>query len=153
VELHLSKVGDAYLYHHDYPGSWVQLGNPDLMQAETFFVPHILHGDYPPPVLSDAGTLNVLGYVKTHRFFVWLGAGNDAGARLDYTLAGRDNSFRFQRLSRDASVKGKLVFPNPHAYAYKVTVNEDTITEKTTDREIRVPFGLNDSVRISRAEP
>jgi hypothetical protein len=151
VELHLSKVGDQYRFHHDYPGTTEQLGNPDLMFAESFFLAHVVHGDYPPPILADSGIINVLGYVKTKRFFVWLGAGNDAVARMEYTLGGRDNAFLFRRLSSRQGVKGRLIFPNPQRYPLRVTVNGNAVVDRTTDIQVRVDFTIDDRIVISRA--
>ena len=82
------------------------------MASEATYLSHVLDGTYPEPVMADAGRMTVLGYLKTRRFFVWLGKGNDAVAELDYTLTGPVSTFTFRRLSSSPAVRGRLTIPN-----------------------------------------
>ncbi|MEZ4585733.1 MAG: prolyl oligopeptidase family serine peptidase [Gemmatimonadales bacterium] len=151
VDLHLSKPGDLYRWHHAYPGSWEELGNPDLMAAEAVYLGHVLNGDYPEPVLADAGRMMVLGYLKTKRFFVWLGEGNDAVAELDYTLTGPVSTFSFRRRSSDPEVRGRLVVPNREGRRWRAEVGGKVVAESSA-AEVVVPFGLDDTVILRRVD-
>ena len=151
VELHLSKPGDVYRWHHAYPGSWDELGNPDLMAAEAAYLSHILNRDYPEPVLADGGRMNVLGYLKTKEFFVWLGKGDDAVAELDYALTGPVNTFAFRRLSSNPSVRGRLTVPNPAGHRWRIEISGKVVRE-TRDPNVVASFDLNDTVVMRRVD-
>lgn len=140
VHMHYSKRGDAVRYLH-----WI---TPDNATAQRFFIPQILAETYPPPVLADAGRLIVLGFVKTQRFLVWLGQGDDAVARLDYQLSFKRNEFRFRRLSHDKNVRGKLFLPNEDKKIWTVKVNRKVVMSDEDASEITVDFGLDDVVVI-----
>jgi len=151
VELHLSKPGDVYRWHHAYPGSWAELGNPDLMAAEAVYLSHILNRDYPEPVLADGGRMTVLGYLKTKQFFVWLGKGDDAVAELDYALTGPVSTFGFRRLSSNPSVRGRLTIPNRAGRRWRAEIDGKIVTE-TSAPEVVVSFDLDDTVVLRRVE-
>jgi hypothetical protein len=144
VFLHFSKRGDPIRYLH-----WV---TPDNATAQRFFVSQILSKTYPPPILSDAGRLIVLGYIKTHRFLVWLGQGDDAVARLDYKLSFKRSVFSFRRLSQDKTVRGKLILPNENNETWTVKINREIVKTGVNDPEITVEFGLDDTVSVELQE-
>ena len=150
VEFHYAKKGDKFRYHHGGPRSYADLGNPDLLEAERYFIQDILSGSYPEPVLADRGKLVVLGYVKTKRFFVWLGGGNDAVAELDYELHPFESIFRFKRLTQNKEAKGRLTYPNPEEYPLSVWINNKQVASPSIEKNITVEFGLNDKVKIQR---
>jgi hypothetical protein len=141
VRAHYSKRGDPVRYIH-----WV---SPDNSVPQQYFVPRILAGSHPAPVLADAGRLTVLGYVKTRRFFVWLGRGDDAVARLDYQLSPGRGEFRFRRVSSDPTVQGRLTFLNPGGVAWTVEVDHRVVRTGIRDREIAVEHSL-DAVVVLR---
>jgi hypothetical protein len=144
VHLHFSKRGDPVRYLH-----WV---TPDNTTAQRFFITQILSKTYPPPILSDAGRLIVLGYVKTHRFLVWLGQGDDAVARLDYQMGFSRKEFRFRRLSQDKTVRGKLSLPNEEEKTWTVKINREIVKTGVSDPEITIEFGLDDIVSVELEE-
>lgn len=150
VELHRSQPGDIYRFHHLYPGPWPELGNPDLMAAENFFVPDILAGTWPEPVLADAGRLTVLGYVQTKRFSIWLGEGDDAVADVDYSLAGQTDYFTFTPRSSDPSITGRLTLPNPKGHHYRIEVNGEVVGDRS-EPTIVATFHLGDTVVVRRS--
>jgi pimeloyl-ACP methyl ester carboxylesterase len=76
-------------------------------------VPHLLSGSFPEPVLAPYGRMRIPGFVRTKRFTVWLGRGDDAAALLEYDLRGSGGIFRFRRLTRDAGVRGRLILHQP----------------------------------------
>lgn len=121
-ELLVSRVGDPIRYFH-----WI---HPDQTILRHRFLPQLLGGTFPAPVLSPAGRLVVPGFVRTKRFTVWLGAGDDAVARLEYQLAGDGGTFRFRRLSSDPRARGRL------------TVHCANGTGRT------VEFGLDETVEL-----
>ena len=113
IHLNVSDGNDRHRWWHAHPGGWDEGGNPDLIASEALFVPHILNGDYPEPVLAPQGDFVVLGYLRTRRFSVWLGEGNDAVARLSYELGDHEKVFRFARITSNPDIRGVLSIPNP----------------------------------------
>lgn len=148
VHLNVSQEGDPYRWWHAHPGGWDEGGNPDLFYSESLFVPHILNDDYPMPVLADQGQMVVLGYVKTKLFFVWLGEGNNAVARLYYELRTHEKVFKFERMSKNPDVRGVLRIPNPHGKRHKIFINGLAVGTAGPEPEIRIEFGLDDTVTI-----
>jgi len=144
VNLHFSQRGDRLRFLH-----W---GVPDNTFVWHYFLPSIFSKSQPAPVLSDAGRLVILGFVKTKKFVIWLGEGNDAVAKLDYVLSPSTSTFYFRRLSQDPSKKGNLIFENLNKENYQVIVNDRVIMEKTNDSQLKVEFGLDDRVTLKRLE-
>ena len=142
VHLHYSKRGDPARYIH-----WV---SPDNTAAQQSFIPAMLAGTTPAPVLADAGRMVVLGYLKTKRFLAWLGSGDDAVARLDYQLAGNRAEFRFRRLSADPSRRGRLVLPNPTGAAWTIEINHRVTRSQVRGAEIVAEFPLDAVVVLTR---
>jgi len=142
VHIHYSERGDPIRYLH-----WI---TPDNTTAQRFFIPQILAGTVPPPVLADAGRMVVLGFLKTKRFLVWLGEGDDTVARLDYQMSPSRYEFRFRRLSSDRTKTGKIVLSNPNAESWEIKINHKTVKREVTDPEIEVQFGLDDVVVITK---
>jgi len=140
VHLHYSKRGDKLRFLH-----W---GVPDNSFVWHYFLPAILSRSHPVPVLADAGRLVVLGFVKTKKFLIWLGEGNDAVARLDYSLSSQGASFAFRRLSRDQNKKGRLIYENPGMETFKVMVDDKIVIEEVRARQIEVSFGLDSRVLL-----
>jgi pimeloyl-ACP methyl ester carboxylesterase len=76
---------------HGYPkeGTGEAEGN---ISAENYFVSSIVDGTYPQPVLNNAGSMFIPGYVSTRKFKIMLGAGNDHAANLTYDISGDGSS-------------------------------------------------------------
>ncbi|MFC2164084.1 alpha/beta hydrolase family protein [Acidobacteriota bacterium] len=142
VHIHYSERGDPIRYLH-----WI---TPDNTTAQRFFIPKILAGTVPPPVLADAGRMVVLGFLKTKRFLVWLGEGDDAVARLDYQMSPRHYEFRFRRLSNDKVKTGKVIIPNSNKDLWDIKINHQTVKKNVNEPEIEVQFGLDDVVVITK---
>ena len=142
VHLHFSQRGDKLRFLH-----W---GVADNTFVWHYFMPVIMSRSHPAPVLADAGKMVVLGFVKTKKFLIWLGEGNDAVARVNYGLSPEAAAFYFRRLSQDASQKGELIYYNPERKSYKVLVNDQVVIEETDSPEIKVEFGLDDRVILRR---
>lgn len=142
VHLHYSQRGDPVRYLH-----WL---TPDDASAQRFFIPAILTGTHPEPVLADAGRMVVLGFLKTKRFLVWLGAGDNAVARLDYQLSPMRKEFHFRRLSTDRNIRGKLCLPNDEETTWSVKVNHKMVHTNVRGPEIGVEFGLDDVVVLEK---
>lgn len=142
VHLHYSQRGDPIRYLH-----WFV---PDNARAQQYFFPQILAGSRPAPVLADAGRMVVVGYLKTKRYMVWLGTGENAVARLDYQLSPTKKEFRFRRLSSDRSVRGKLHLPNTDGTSWSVAINHEVVSTGVSDPQIVVEFGLDDVVVLKQ---
>jgi len=142
VHLHFSKKGDKLRFLH-----W---GVPDNTFIYHYFLPTILSKSHPAPVLADAGRLHILGFIKTKKFLILLGEGNDAVARVDYFLSHSSSTFYFRRLSKDITKKGKLIYENASKDSYQVSVNNQIIIQKTNTPQIEVLFGLDDRVILKK---
>ncbi len=144
VHLHFSQRGDKLRFLH-----W---GVADNTFVWHHFLPAIMSGTHPAPVLADAGRMFVPGFLKTEKFLIWLGEGNDAVARVDYNLGTTASIFFFRRLSRDETKTGKLIYENPEENTFKVIVNDDVVTEEINSSHIEVSFGLDDKVILIKSE-
>jgi hypothetical protein len=80
----ISQLGDVHRWTHDFPDQV-----PDLIAAETVFMPSIVAKVYPEPPDSEAGTFLVAGYVDTKHFRLTLGAGDDETGSLVYDTNNR----------------------------------------------------------------
>jgi dienelactone hydrolase len=76
--------------------------------AEQWFLARLLAGEIARPELNDAGNLFVAGYVKTRKFDLWLGDGQNAAADLDYSLSDQQMLFVMDLLTSDQTVTGVL---------------------------------------------
>lgn len=103
VILHESRVGDERRWIHGYPRK-----GSDVIKAEDFFVPGILAGTYPKPVLREKGKLVIAGYLKTRLFTIWLGDGQNTVAECNHIFSEQERKFAFRMLTSDASVRGTL---------------------------------------------
>lgn len=144
VHLHFSQRGDKLRFLH-----W---GVADNTFVWHHFLPAIMSGTHPAPVLADAGRMFVPGFLKTEKFLIWLGEGNDAAARVDYNLGTAASIFFFRRLSRDETKTGKLIYENPEKNTFKVIVNDEVVTEEINSSHIEVSFGLDDKVILIKSE-
>ena len=142
VHLHFSQRGDKLRFLH-----W---GVPDNTFVWHYFLPAVFSKSHPDPVLSDAGRLIILGFVKTGKFLIWVGEGNDAVARVDYVISPHAARFYFRRLSQDPSKRGKLIFENLERENFHVIVNDKIVIEKTNASQVKVQFGLDDRVILKR---
>jgi pimeloyl-ACP methyl ester carboxylesterase len=61
--------------------------------GEMWFIDRLLAGQIPKPMLNNADTLFVAGFVKTRVFECWVGDGQDGAAELDYTLSDTNMTF------------------------------------------------------------
>lgn len=148
IHLNVSDGNDRHRWWHAHPGGWDEGGNPDLFASEALFVPHILNGDYPAPVLARQGDLVVLGYLRTRRFSVWLGEGDNAVAGLSYELGGHEKVFRFERMTSTAEVRGVLSIPNPDRVEYDVFVNGRPAGGAGPETELEIGFDLDERIVI-----
>ncbi len=85
--------------------------NPTANQqhaAEAWYLSRLLDGSIKQPSLNLQDTLFVGGYVKTERFSLWLGDGQNAAGELAYNLAGDTWSFALDVLSSNQNIKGTL---------------------------------------------
>ncbi len=148
IHLNVSDENDTYRWWHAHPGGWDEGGNPDLFYSESLFIPHILNGDYPEPVLSQQGNMVVLGYVDTKPFTVWLGEGNNAVAKLYYELRTHEKVFQLERMSSDPAVRGFIRIPNPHGKRHEVFINGRPAGTVGPEPELEVECGLDDTVVV-----
>lgn len=143
VHLHYSQRGDKLRFLH-----W---GVADNTFVWHYFLPTIMSGSHPRPVLADAGRLVVLGFIKTKKFLIWLGEGDDAVARVDYSLSSQGATFNFRRLSSDPNKRGKLVYENPEGFPFQVLINEKIVVERTTSTKIEIStLTLDDRIMLKR---
>lgn len=144
VHFHFSRRGDPIRYLH-----W---SVPDWGFSQHRFIAQILNKSYPEPILADSGRMTVLGYLKTKRFFVWLGKGNNAVAQLDYWLSSDGATFNFKRLSQNKDIRGKLTFYNPDRINLMVKINDKIFIESTSEEKVKIEFGIDDKVEINKLD-
>jgi hypothetical protein len=106
IQLHLSGPGDAVRWTHDRRGY-------TLADAEARYLPAILDGTTPQPEMPSEGSLTVLGFLKSRRFNIWLGDGQNAVANVKYSLAADRKHFVFSLMTPDSRVRGQLAIPGP----------------------------------------
>jgi dienelactone hydrolase len=76
--------------------------------AETWYLNRLLTGQIAQPVLNNSDSLYVAGFIKTKKFSLWLGDGQNAAANLDYALSAEEKTFAMHILASDRNVTGKL---------------------------------------------
>ncbi len=76
--------------------------------AEGWYIKRLKNGQIPEPTLNLADELIVPGFIKTKRFSLWLGNGQNAAGRLDYSLSSESKEFSLDILTYNKSVKGIL---------------------------------------------
>ncbi len=103
VTVHESRTDDERRWLHGYPKE-----GSDVAGAEDFFVPKILEGTHPKPVLREKGRLGVVGYLKTKLFTIWLGDGQNAVTECYYVFSEQERKFTFRMRTSEASVRGNL---------------------------------------------
>jgi hypothetical protein len=86
-------------------------GNPSASQqasAESWYLTRLKSGVIPQPMLNSSDELYVAGWVKTRRFELWLGDGQNAAGSLTYSLSSVKKSFTLGILSSVKTVTGRL---------------------------------------------
>lgn len=76
--------------------------------AESWFLSRLVGGQIPAPVLNLNDTLFVAGYVKTKRFGLWVGDGQNATGNLTYNLDPALHEYAFTVASLDQTVTAVL---------------------------------------------
>ena len=120
--------------------------------AEHWYVPGLLDGSLPEPVLNDSDELFVAGFVKTRPFELWLGDGQNAAALLDYSIAANTMTFQLEILSSDLARTGKLSVDASatHGALVNVQLNGQPLESTVTPGDIYVYDGLahNDTLQL-----
>jgi pimeloyl-ACP methyl ester carboxylesterase len=116
ITVHIGGYGKYEDFNHngiDEPNelqNWPH-GYPPANQqhaSEAWYLGRLLTGQILQPVLHDSGELFVAGFVKTKRFGLWLGDGQNAAGSLKYNLSAETKSFSLKILSNDKSITGTL---------------------------------------------
>ncbi|NLF09038.1 MAG: prolyl oligopeptidase family serine peptidase [Pirellulaceae bacterium] len=76
--------------------------------AEQWFLSRLLAGSIPRPVMNDKDDLFVAGYVKTRKFSLWLGDGQNAAANLRYDLDNERMTFELRIAGDNKKMAGTL---------------------------------------------
>ncbi len=75
--------------------------------GDAWFLDRLVAGQIPAPVLNSADRLFIAGFVRTRRFALWLGDGQNAAADFDYSLSSDKKSF-LMNLKSLLPVTGRL---------------------------------------------
>jgi dienelactone hydrolase len=105
VDFNENGVNDAselQSWPHGYPDANEQKA------AESWYVSRLLDGSIPQPVLNLQDYLVVAGFVKTKRFSLWLGDGQNAVGNLEYDLTGNEWTFDLGIASNVKTIEGTL---------------------------------------------
>ncbi|MCC7087126.1 MAG: prolyl oligopeptidase family serine peptidase [Pirellulales bacterium] len=97
-----NDADEAQNWPHGYPSVNEQHA------AESWYLPRLLAGSILEPTLHQSGTLFVGGFVKTKRFSLWLGDGQNAAGELAYDIRGNQWSFQLKLLSNNKDLKGAI---------------------------------------------
>jgi hypothetical protein len=127
----ISQPGDAHRWFHDFPDQV-----PDLMAAESAFMPSIVAKVYPEPQDSEAGTFLVAGYIDTKYFRLNLGAGDDETGSLIFDMNNRVFSII---ADRDATPYTLVLKGQVPSSSISATVNGTLITI-TSDSDGNVTY-------------
>lgn len=98
----VNEAAELQSWPHGYPDANEQKA------AESWYLSRILDGSIPEPTLNLADELFVGGFVKTKRFGLWLGDGQNAAGELAYDLSGEQWTFALDVLSNNKSIEGTL---------------------------------------------
>jgi hypothetical protein len=103
VTLNMSNPSSPHRWTHGYPSDW-----PDLVAAFDYFVPGILAGTWPVPVIDRAGDQTVIGYISTRPYELILSDGKSEVADLTYDVSG-DAAMPAQAWTFELSSRTELV--------------------------------------------
>lgn len=135
IHLHLGTNG----VYQDFNGDgrnepseqqWWPHGNVDAARqaaAESWYLLRLKQGLIPAPQLRDRDDLFVAGWVKTQRFELWLGDGQNAAAGLTYSLSATNKEFTLKLVSSDKSVTGRLTVDTRDLAGKTVEVRTNTV--------------------------
>ncbi|MCC7087127.1 MAG: prolyl oligopeptidase family serine peptidase [Pirellulales bacterium] len=98
----INEANELQSWPHGYPSSNQQ------QAAEAWYLPRLLDGSIPQPVLNLKDDLFVAGFVVTKRFSLWLGDGQNAAGDLNYDLSDNLWTFDLDILSNSTSIQGTL---------------------------------------------
>ena len=110
--------------------SWPHQGSPTSNEqdaAELWYRDRLLAGTIPQPALNNSDELRVAGFVKTSKFDLWLGDGQNAAADLTYSLSSTLKTFSFQIASSDTAVTGDLTVNTADMAGRQVSVELDNV--------------------------
>jgi alpha/beta superfamily hydrolase len=93
--------------------------------AEDWFIDRMATKQIPTPVLNDTDELQVAGYVKTSPFALYLGDGQNAVARLNYSLGSQSYEFTLEILSSDNTVPTLLQIDASDHSGFMVDISQD----------------------------
>lgn len=121
--------------------------NPTIEQEQAgdlWYRARLLAGQIPQPVLNASDDLFVAGYVKTKRFGLWLGDGQNAAGNLSYTLSPALKQFTFVKASV-LGTTGKLTVDTSDTPGATVQVKRNgTVIDTFTGGGLRVVNGMVD---------
>jgi dienelactone hydrolase len=138
IQLHIGTNG----VYHDFNGNgrdepeeqqWWPHGHVDAAKqaaAESWYLARLKRGLLPPPQLKDQANLFVAGWVKTRRFELWLGDGQNAAADLSYSLSPTNKQFTLRLASSDKGITGRLIVDTRDMLGQTVAVNTNGVFVK-----------------------
>jgi len=134
---------------HGYPqeGAGTAEGN---ITAENYFVSDMVAGTWSQPVLNATSTMFIPGYIRTKKFQVFLGNGNDEAGNLTYDISGTAASIASPKtltvegLTGTSTISLKLYELTPSTqYNIKdsnLTDGGNTVSQATTDSNGTLSF-------------
>jgi pimeloyl-ACP methyl ester carboxylesterase len=127
VSLDMSNPSSPYRWTHGYPSDY-----PDLVVAFDYFVPGILAGSYPAPVVDHTGEQTVIGYVSVRPYTLVLSDGKSEVADLTYDVSGdtetRARAWTFELSSRTGWVPVYTLLCHGFAPLTSYTFEDEDVT-------------------------
>jgi len=141
----VNDPGELQDWPHGFPNANQQAA------GEQHYLGRLLSGEIPEPVLNDADTLTVIGYVVTRPFTLWIEDGQSAVADLAYEkLDDRTTLFEMDVLSSDEDVTGTLTLtPEQRVTAYWLTDADGEAVGIRRFKNDRIEFELADDEPVA----
>ena len=120
-------------------------------RGEAWYLDRLRQGAIPEPQLNGSDELFVAGWVRTKRFELFLGDGQDAAGTLTYELEDQALSFQLAIESSDRSVVGRLTLPAGAVPAerFSVELNGEIVGSSDSSNAFTYPnLGDGDHLRL-----
>ena len=83
----------------------------EIVQTRKLYLEPLKNGEYPVPVIRDKGEFTVLGFVITKEFAIYCGDGQDAVARVKYSI--EKDSLQFTSTALSSEMAKQMTFRLP----------------------------------------
>lgn len=106
-----------------------QISMDEEKAAESWFMNRFLNGKIPQPVIKDKDTVFVIGYIKTEKYSLWMGDGQNCAGNLDYSFTPSEKTFSLHVSTHNKAILSKLTVDceDWNGNPYEVELNSKTL--------------------------